>query len=78
MLNEPETSLQPDLLAPLAELIMAASAEAQIIVVTHARSIVEELDRHGATLVELEKPHGETVVHGQGLIGGPHWGWPKR
>ncbi len=78
VLNEPETSLHPDLLVPLAQLILAASAEAQIIVVTHAQRIVEELDRQGAMLVELEKPHGETIVHGRGLIGGPQWQWPKR
>lgn len=78
VLNEPETSLHPDLLAPLAELIMVASAESQVIVVTHAQKIVDELSRQGAMLVQLEKPQGETVVHGQGLIGGPVWQWPKR
>jgi hypothetical protein len=47
-------------------------------VVTHAQKIVDELSRQGAMLVQLEKPQGETVVHGQGLIGGPVWQWPKR
>lgn len=78
VLNEPETSLHPDLLLPLSELITAASAESQIIVVTHAEAIVRELGRQGAELVELDKPHGETVVKGQGLLGGPQWQWPKR
>lgn len=78
VLNEPETSLHPDLLVPLAELIMAASAQTQILVVTHAEPIVRQLGRDGATLVELDKPDGETVVVGQGLLEGPPWTWPAR
>jgi len=78
VLNEPETSLHPDLLAPLAELIMDAAARSQILVVTHSAPIVAELERGGATLVELAKPHGETVVVGQGLLTDPAWQWPKR
>ncbi|GAB3912926.1 ATPase [Microlunatus endophyticus] len=56
VLNEPETSLHPDLLGPL----------------------VGQLERGGATLVELDKPHGETVVVDQGLLTEPAWSWPKR
>jgi len=78
VLNEPETSLHPDLLGPLAELIMAASAQSQILVVTHAGPIVEQLERDGAALVELDKPHGETIVVDQGLLTEPAWAWPKR
>ena len=78
VLNEPETSLHPDLLAPLAELITAASATTQIVVVTHARAIVDELVGQDATLIELEKPDGDTLVAGQGLLTTPTWQWPKR
>lgn len=78
VLNEPETSLHPDLLTALADLITTASAEAQIVVVTHADEIVRQLARDGATLVELEKPDGETVVAGQGMLGGPPWQWASR
>jgi predicted ATPase len=46
VLNEPETSLHPDLLRPLAGLILATSIRTQIIVVTHARALVSALD-HG-------------------------------
>src|SRR5262249_61588849 len=38
-LNEPETSLHPDLLEPLARMIMAASARTQIWVVTHSERL---------------------------------------
>ncbi len=40
VLNEPETSLHPDLVPPLAELIVTASEHSQVVVVTHARPLV--------------------------------------
>jgi predicted ATPase len=43
ILNEPETSLHPDLLPPLARLIASASSRSQIIVVTHAAKLVTSL-----------------------------------
>ena len=39
ILNEPETSLHPDLLPPFARLIASASSRSQIIVVTHAAKL---------------------------------------
>ncbi|MGH3254795.1 MAG: AAA family ATPase [Streptosporangiaceae bacterium] len=84
VLNEPETSLHSDLLAPLAQLISMASDDSQIIVVSHSRALVEALGRaarHGGTemsAVELEKEFGETRVVGQGVLDQPAWHWPKR
>ncbi|MEW1955652.1 AAA family ATPase [Terrabacter sp. NPDC080008] len=43
VLNEPETSLHPDLLAPLARLIRAASEHSQLLVVSHSSALVREL-----------------------------------
>ncbi|HET8988555.1 MAG TPA: AAA family ATPase [Humibacillus sp.] len=43
VLNEPETSLHPDLLPPLARLIRAAAERSQVMVVSHSRRLVEEL-----------------------------------
>jgi predicted ATPase len=43
VLNEPETSLHLDLLPPLARLILAAGKNTQIIVVSHAPLLIEEL-----------------------------------
>ncbi len=43
VLNEPETSLHPDLLPALARLILAAAAHTQIIVVSHAQKLIEIL-----------------------------------
>jgi len=43
VLNEPETSLHPDLLAPLARLVRAAAEHSQILLVSHSEALVREL-----------------------------------
>ena len=80
VLNEPETSLHPDLLAPLARLIGQASRTAQIVVVSHAAPLITALQREpGATTVELVKDFGETRVAGQeGPLDSPPWSWGSR
>ena len=76
VLNEPETSLHPDLLPPLAGLIAAAAERTQVVVVSHAAALIDALA--DARRIELEKDTGETVVRGQGRLEGPNWAWPKR
>jgi predicted ATPase len=78
VLNEPETSLHPDLFAPLAALIQVASQDAQIIVVTHAETLVESLSpgdgvEISAQIVELTKEDGETKILGQRGLDEPPW-----
>ncbi|MEM7427030.1 MAG: AAA family ATPase, partial [Pseudomonadota bacterium] len=76
VLNEPETSLHPDLLKPLARLIMRASETTQIIVVSHADALVEALsEHHDAAMFHLSKELGETVAAG---VDAPPWEWPRR
>jgi len=76
VLNEPETSLHPDLLAPLARLIARAGDKTQVLVVSHAAELVRELVREaGATRYNLTKSLGETVIEGAEV---PPWAWPKR
>jgi predicted ATPase len=75
VLNEPETSLHADLLAPLARLIARASSRSQIIVVTHASPLVESLQQEGAKRFELKKELGETVIEGAEYV---RWEWPTR
>jgi predicted ATPase len=75
ILNEPETSLHPDLLPALARLIAKASSNTQIIVVSHAATLVSELQRVGAQRIVLEKQLGETVVPDGER---PAWNWPAR
>jgi len=80
VLNEPETSLHPDLLPALAALIATAAARTQVVVVTHARPLVRALDAvgDGMALLELEKEYGATVLAGQATLDRPSWHWPKR
>jgi predicted ATPase len=75
ILNEPETSLHPDLLAPLARLIARVSSHSQIIVVSHAQALVTGLRAEGAREITLAKQLGETIVEGEDA---PRWNWPAR
>ena len=85
VLNEPETSLHPDLVAPLARLIAGAATHTQVVVVTHSRPLVDALAEAGrATLqdglreITLAKDLGETRIEGQGLLTTPSWHWGSR
>ncbi|MFC6486954.1 AAA family ATPase [Nitratireductor sp. GCM10026969] len=75
VLNEPETSLHPELLAPLARLIRDASASCQIVVVTHAAPLVEALAEAGIRGYELTKSLGETRIDSVEPV---PWSWPSR
>ena len=76
ILNEPETSLHPDLLPPLARLIAQASKRSQAVVVSHATALVAALDADAdCRQIVLEKQLGETVVR-DGTP--PDWTWPQR
>ncbi|MFN8855408.1 MAG: AAA family ATPase [Planctomycetaceae bacterium] len=62
-LNEPEASLHPDLLAPLAELIVDASRYSQVWVTTHSPSLAEAIEaRSGVSPIRLRLVEGETVI----------------
>lgn len=77
VLNEPETSLHPDLLPALGRLIIRASQETQVWVVSHAPRLVAALEGNsGCTPIALTKDFGETKIIGQGLLDGPAWYWP--
>jgi predicted ATPase len=76
ILNEPEASLHPDLLDPLARLLSKASERCQIIVVSHASKLVTALQRYSeSTSIELRKEMGETMAS---QIDCPVWRWPSR
>jgi predicted ATPase len=55
VLNEPETSLHPDLRPPLSRLIAKVSRRSQIIVVSHAEHLVTALREAGAFPIVLSK-----------------------
>lgn len=84
VLNEPETSLHPDLIPPLATLIGRAAARTQVVVVTHSPTLREHLGAQSlgsdadAWEIELAKDWGETKVVDQGLLTTPAWDWGNR
>ncbi len=76
ILNEPETSLHPELLPALARLIAKASRRSQVVVVSHAPALVAALDAvPDSRRIVLEKLLGETVVKENTP---PDWAWPSR
>jgi predicted ATPase len=75
VLNEPETSLHPELLPALARLVRAAADRSQVVVVSHSDALVDGL---AGGRVELTKRTGETVVVGQGPLDAPPWHWGSR
>lgn len=71
-LNEPETSLHPSLLAPLARLIAKASRRADIWIVTHSEQLMDALRSESSVpLRRVIKPKGATTIEGL-TIGGEY------
>lgn len=76
VLNEPESSLHVSLLAPLANLVRAAAAQTQVLLVSHAAGLIDALpDAHR---IPLERHPDGTLVSGQGRLEGPPWNWGTR
>jgi predicted ATPase len=79
VLNEPETSLHPDLLGALARLIARAAERSQVVVVTHAARLITALsEQAGCHSIMIEKNFGETTIVGAKELGAPVWHWPSR
>jgi len=79
VLNEPETSLHPDLLPALARLIQQYANKHQIVVVTHAAPLVEACtDVPQYAHFQLEKALGATELVGVDPFDIPRWKWPAR
>jgi predicted ATPase len=79
VLNEPETSLHPDLMPALARLIEMAAERSQILVVSHSAPLIAALGRiKNSDAIRLVKELGETQIEGQGPLDAPPWHWPDR
>jgi len=79
VLDEPETSLHPDLLPSLARLVARASRHSQVIVVSHAARLVAALEREaGSQSVVLERRLGATGFADPDTLDVPAWKWPAR
>lgn len=79
VLNEPETSLHPDLLPPLARLIQQAAKSSQIWVVSHASRLIASLEEAAfCNVISLEKELSQTRIVDQRELDEPAWHWPER
>jgi len=69
-LNEPETSLHPDLMAPLARMIALASRRTQVWLVTHSERLADAIAEHGGAGPRVVlKRDGATWIEGLRLAG---------
>ena len=79
VLNEPETSLHPDLLPALARLIGKAAERSQVLVVSHASGLIDVLQQQPeCNSIVLDKNFGETHVVDADDRTRPSWQWPAR
>lgn len=79
VLNEPETSLHPDLLPALGRLIARAAATSQVLVVSHAARLIAALEEQAhCRSITLEKELGETRIAGRSDLEQPGWRWAAR
>jgi predicted ATPase len=79
VLNEPETSLHPDLLPALARLIARAAERAQVLVVSHSAGLIDALQQQPRChSIMLDKVFGETKVVDADARLRPSWQWPAR
>ena len=69
-LNEPEASLHPDLMEPLARLIVRASRHTQVWLVTHSTRLADAISATGAGQVRtVRKTDGATTIDGLKMWG---------
>jgi predicted ATPase len=81
VLNEPETSLHPDLLPALGRLIALAARGSQVVVVSHASRLIASLEDAAAAPLRylvLAKALGQTRVTNLDAADLPPWHWPSR
>lgn len=77
VLNEPETSLHGDLLPALARLIARAATRSQLIVVSHAPSLIQALEEQGdCRRITLAKSLVRPGL--RAMTREPAWSWPSR
>jgi predicted ATPase len=77
VLNEPETSLHPDLLPALGRLIAQAAERSQVIVVSHAAPLIDGLQSlPECRAITLEKHFAQTEQAGD--VDPTPWQWPSR
>ena len=77
VLNEPENSLHPDLLPPLARMIDTVAQRTQVWVIAHAEELISALEHtDGCRLLRLKRDQGATVLPNQSALDRAAWRWP--
>jgi predicted ATPase len=79
VLNEPENSLHPDLIAPLARLIGTVSEQTQVWVIAHDDALIAGLQQWpGCRTLHLQRDEGASVLVGQTVLDRAAWRWPAK
>jgi predicted ATPase len=75
-IEEPELGLHPDIIRPLARLLLNASERMQLFVTTHSDALVDELSQNPDAVIVCEKHDGSSVL--RRLDAGELSKWLKR
>ena len=67
MIDEPEVSMHPELLAILADLLREASDKTQLIVATHSDRLIRFLEPHEVVVMDICEDGGATMTWGDSL-----------
>ena len=69
-LNEPESSLHPDLMEPLGRMVVQAAERTQVWLVTHSERLAQAIEKTGAGAIRtVRKTNGATTIDGLTLLG---------
>jgi predicted ATPase len=69
-LNEPESSLHPDLMEPLGRMVAQAAERTQVWLVTHSERLAQAIDKTGAGAIRtVRKTEGATTIDGLTILG---------
>ncbi len=61
-IEEPELGLHPDMIQPLAKLLISASERMQLVVTTHSDDLIDELSGMPSAVIVCEKQGGSSVL----------------
>ena len=61
-IEEPELGLHPDVIRPLAKLLLKASERMQLVVTTHSDALVDELSETAKSVIVCEKHDGSSIL----------------
>jgi len=69
-LNEPESSLHPDLMEPLGRMVAQAAERTQVWLVTHSERLAQAIDKTGAGAIRtVRRTNGATTIDGLTMLG---------